>query len=198
MSIERRSEVIGALGVVEAARGNLLILFSSTAAVNVRLVRDGHTEGFDNITGGVRIARIKPFDSVRIVGAPGTTVVYIVGQENVNEDRVEVFLQVTTVAGTVAVAAAPTTTLTTPVDVSVATATSSDIAANPLRRKITISALSTNAPATLNLRVRDQAATTEAGFELQPGMSVTLETIAALRIRNNDANAQSYTIVEET
>jgi len=198
MGVERRQQVIPASGRIEVSRGNVFILFSATAAVNLRLDARGTSEGFDNITGGIRVQRVSPWDTGIIIGAPGTTVVWIVGYENVLADLADVFLQVTTVAGTVAVAPAPTATFDSAADVSVATASSSDIAANLLRRSINIGSLSTNAPATVNLRVRDQTGTTDEGIELQPGMSVRLETTAALRIRNNDANAQSYWVIEES
>lgn len=197
MGIERRTQVIPANGRLEIGRGNLFILFAATAAVNLRLERSGNSEGFDNITGGIRVQRLNSWDFAVIIGAPGTTVQWITGSENVVEDKADVFLQVTTVAGTVAVASAPTTTFTTPVDVLVGAGASSDIAANPLRRAITIGADVANADP-LPLRVRDQAAVTEAGIQLQAGMSVRLETIAAIRIRNNGAVGQTYSISEET
>jgi hypothetical protein len=194
MSVERRSEVIPASGRVEVGRGNLFILYSATAAVNLRLEARGTSEGFDNITGGVRVQRIQPWDFAIIIGAAGTTVVYIVGHENINEDLADVFLQVATIAGTVAVATSPASTITDSADVNAADAAQSLLfAANLLRRRITVHVDSANLGSAY---FRTIGGANNIG-EAQPGVTYSFEGTYGLDIRNDTGGVANFYIFEE-
>lgn len=195
-TLERRSETIPATGRIELPRGNSFIFLSATAAVNVRLQNGGHSEGVDGATGGVRIRRRQPWDNLYIIGPAGTTVVYFIGTDENDQDLTEVFLQSTVIAGVTAVALAPSATVASPDDNALPAATTETIAANPLRRRITIGCLSTN---TVGFRVQASGANDASGIEVQPGTFVEFQTTAALDIRNNDgAIATSYYIFEES
>lgn len=195
MSIERYSRTIPASGVIEHSNGNFVLLLTATAAVNLRADRQGWSEGFNGITGGVLIRRIKPWDGIQIIGVAGTTVEYIVGQEVVEKDETDIRLQIATIAGVAAFSEQPSATfVTTVANTDILTANSADVAANLSRRRITVVADSAN---TGSLRVRDQAATTDGGIELQPGMFVELKTTAAFRILNNSGATQAYSLQEE-
>lgn len=195
-TLERRSETIPASGRLELPRGNSFIFLSASAAVNVRLRGDGFSEGVDGATGGVRIRRVRSWDFIEIIGAAGTTLVYFIGTDETDEDLTEVFLQSTVIAGTTAVAEAPSATVATPDDNALPAATTETIAANLLRRRITIGCLSSN---TVGFRVQASGANDLSGIEVQPGTFVEFRTTAALDIRNNDgAVATSYYVFEES
>jgi len=194
-TMERYSRTIPANGIIELMRGNVLLLISATAAVNLRLENGGAAEGISGVIGGVRIERVKPWENARIVGTAGVTVEFWVGAQNVEKDVIDVIAQIATIAGVVPVSLASSAFTVNTAESVLATATSVDIAANALRKRLTIQASSGN---TGSLWIRDQAATTNGGIELQGGQAVVLDTTAAMRIRNNSGANQSYSISEET
>ena len=195
-SIERQVRTIPASGVIEHGRGNVLLFISSTAVVNLRAENGGAAEGVNGVIGGVRFERVKPWDNMRILGTPGVTVEYWIGSQNTERDLIDVFTQIAVIAGIASFAEAPSATVATPDDNALAAATTEAIAANPLRRRITIGCLSTN---TVGFRVQAAGANDNSGLEIQPGTFTELRTTAALDIRNNDgAVATSYYIFEET
>lgn len=195
-NVERFSQVIPANGILELPRGNLFILLSATAAINLRMQGKGFAEGVDGTTGGVRLRRVLPWDTIRLIGAAGTTCVYFIGSDETDEDLTEVFLQSTVIAGTTAVAEAPSATVSALADNALPAATTETIAANLLRRRITIGCLGTN---TVGFRVKNSGGPALSGIEIQPGMYEEFRTTAALDIRNDDAAvATSYYIFEES
>lgn len=100
-----------------------------------------------------------------------------------------------TVSGSVQVQETPSTALASPAAVAVGTGTASSIAANLSRKRITISALSTN---TGSLFVQATAAGAGRGIELQGGMSIELRTTAAIDLRNDSGVSCTYSTIEET
>lgn len=195
--VTRYVETIPASGRIDRSRGNFFLLFSSTVSLNVLMETEGTSEQINGVTGGVRVRRVTPWKALTIFGAAGGSVEFFFGADDVQEDEVDVFLQIATIAGVASIAESPSATFNSQADQSIAAAGSFDIAANLLRRRITIGSLSTNTDP-VNLRVRDQTATTGEGIELQAGTFVELKTTAALRIRNNGAVAQTAWIVEES
>lgn len=194
--VERFSQAIPANGRLELPRGNLLILISASAAVNVRLDARGSSEGINGITGGLRLRRVRSWDNVIIIGAAGTTCVYFIGHDEVTEDETDIFLQVSVIAGTVAVADSPSSTVAALADNAIAAATTENIPANLLRRRITIGVLST---ALASVRVKESGGPALSGIEIQPGTYEEFRTTASLDVRNDDAvNATSYYTFEES
>lgn len=176
-------------------QGRFWFIKSASSAVNIEMVkRNGQPNTVDNVGAGTKFNGLETdrWYELKITSA-GVQNIEIVIADDATVD----FSNAVSVTGTAVTQEAPFATFAPPVDVAVATATSSDIAANASRRAIVIGSLSTNTPATLNLRVRSTGGTTEAGIELQPGMSVRIPTTAAVRIRNNDANSQTYWYYEE-
>lgn len=195
MSIQRYTGTIPATGTYESQGGNFLLFISSNAASSVRLENGGHSEQFNGITGGLLVKRVRPWDNFRLVGTPGTTFEFLLGNEFVEHDEVDIRLQIATIAGVASFSEFPSATVATPDDNALPAATTENIAANPLRRRITIGCLSTN---TVGFRVQAVGASDLSGIEVTPGTYVEIRTTASLDIRNNDgAVATSYYIFEE-
>jgi hypothetical protein len=127
---------------------------------------------------------------LRVLSATSQTIEIIVG-----DDEVE-FANAVSVTGTASVSVQPSSTLSTPADAAILTGANAVIAANSARKRIWIGSLSSNAPASINLRVGVAAGAQ--GFELQPGTYEKFETQAQLTIFNGDANTQSYWMFEES
>jgi hypothetical protein len=68
------------------------------------------------------------------------------------------------------------------------------VAANATRRAVHVTALASN---TVNLRVGDTNITTSRGLQLQPGMTLTLNTRAELFARAESGSNQGVSILEE-
>lgn len=195
-SIERYSRTIPASGAIESGRGNVLLLISATGTVNVRLENGGAAEGVSGVNGGVRIERVRPWDNARILGTAGVTVEYWIGSQVVERDLIDVFTQIATIAGVASFSEFPSAAVDTPDDNALPAATTENIPANLLRRRITIGCLSSN---TVGFRVQAVGANDTSGLEVQPGTFVELRTTASLDIRNNNgAVATSYYIFEES
>lgn len=176
-------------------QGRFFLIKDATASLSISARRrDGQPIDFEDVGAGMFFNGL---ETQRWYSLEVTSAVAQVVRIVISDDASVGFANVVSVAGSVTTQENPFATYTTPVDVSIPTADHLDIAANPARRAIRIGALANNAPATTNLRIRDQAGTTAAGIELQPGMSERIPTTAALRIRNNDANAQSVWYYEE-
>ncbi len=89
----------------------------------------------------------------------------------------------------------PSSAIATPAADVIATASALAIAANTARRRLSISALSTN---TGSVFVQANAAGAGRGIELQPGMTVELKTTAAVDVRNDSGANQTVMRFEET
>lgn len=194
-SIERYSRTIPASGVIEHGRGNVVLLIAATGSINLRAENGGAAEGVNGVVGGVRIERIRPWDNLRILGTAGVTVEYWIGSQIVERDLIDVFTQITTIAGVASFSEVPSAAVATPDDNTLAASATENIAANLLRRRITIGCLSSN---TDGFRVQAAGANDLSGIEVQPGTYVELKTTASLDIRNNTATSTSYYVFEES
>lgn len=184
MSVQRVVATLPASGQYSlATRSNFLLFVSATAAINLRLESGGSAERFDGITGGLLVRRLKPWNETRVLGAAGSVVEALIGDEIVDQDETDIRLQIATIAGIAAVSVQPSTTfVTNPLgQFAIAGGAFVDIPANPLRTRITIDndPLSTGA-----IWIRDQIATTPGGVQLHAGMSAVCNTRAALRLLN--------------
>ncbi len=193
MSVERYTGALPANGIVEFAGGNYALLLSASAAVNLRKDARGTSEGFNGVIGGILIKRVQPWENLRIIGTAGTTYEILIGSENVDQDETDIRLQIATIAGVASVSVQPASQFTSGA-ASILAASNQDFAADTTRKRITISV---DSAATASVFVRDQAATTSQGTEVQPGTYVVIENTAALRIRNNSGVAvQVYWNIE--
>ncbi len=197
MSVDSYSLAIPASGQILLPNpANFFFLLSSGAAVNVLFQRTAVRESFQGLSAGLRVQRLKSWDNCNITGTPGTLVTFFYGTETPREDSTDYVQTIATISGSVTTTpgiGSPNTP-TDHADVTVATATvDTTIPANALRRSVSIGSLSTNTPATVNLRVQGHpgAATTK-GVELQPGTFINLPTTAAIDVYNPDANSQKY------
>lgn len=193
-TLERYSRTIPASGVIETMRNNVFILITSSAPISIRLENGGAAEGASGLQGGIKFERVKPWDNARIVGAAGTTVEFYVGSYAVDRDLTEPITQIATIAGVASVAMVPSSTLASQAKTALATGNSADIPANLARKRISITCWSDSAG---TFCVRDQAATTDAGTEVQAGVTMQFDTTAALRIRNNSGSSVNYSWNEE-
>lgn len=197
MTIQRQALVLPASGVIETMLGNFCLLVTSNAAVNLRLVNGGSGERFDGVVGGLYLRRVKPWDNLQIIGAAGTSIEFWIGNEDTDEDVTDIRLQITTIAGVASFAEAPSATIATPARQTRATAGATTIAANLLRRRITIANPSDNATPGL-LYVQASPAGAGRGIPLDTGLFVELKTTAAIDIRNDSGVTVDFTTFEET
>lgn len=197
MTIQRRSEIIPLSGVIDLPRGNFFLLNSATAFVNVRAHRDGVSERFDNIAGGLYIRRVEPWLAMQLTGAAGTTVEYFIGTENVQEDETDTRLAVTAIAGAVSTVEQPSSAIVNnaPVVVPDPGGGNEDvlIAANASRRRLRVFADAAN-PGSCFVRAVTGG---NAIAELQPGTSQQFDTLQGLWIFNANAADCTFYLCEE-
>lgn len=118
-------------------------------------------------------------------GATPQTVELYVGSGTVDDARLN---------GAVNALIEPGSTGVNTADVTIANAATNTIAANGSRRKLVVGALSTN---TGSLRAGFNVGATT-GVELQPGLSYTFESTAAIKIYNGTGANQNYWVQEES
>lgn len=194
MSVERFSRTIPASGVINLGPGNFMLLLSASASVDLRADGRGTSEGFNGVTGGLLIARVEPWSSMRIIGAAGTTCDYVVGAENIAEDDTDIRLQIATIAGTAAVAVQPLSSFTNRASVAALTAAQTALfAANTSRKRITVHVDSANAG---SCYFRTAGGANNIG-EAVPGVSYTFENTAALDVRNDTGSTCTFYLCEE-
>jgi hypothetical protein len=155
---------------------------------------------------GLKVGRVKGWTQAQLWGVAGQSITYFYGDETVfPQDITDVSLQIASISGTVVVSgtvnAIPEASANGPTDhadVLVATTIQdTTIPVNAARRFIRIGSLGSNAPATLNIRVRAHGGAA-GGVEIQPGTFVDFYTQAALDVLNPDANGQTYWWTEYT
>lgn len=199
MSVQTfKTQIIPASGVLEIYGGNFfLLLATSLTSVDIRIERGngGHAEQYNSFSAGLRVRRIEPWDRLRILGTAGGTVDFIFGKETIEKDEVDIITQIASIAGVAQVAIQPASSRTTTAQASLATATSLDVAANLLRKRIWVCSDSNNSG---SVWIRDQAATVAGGIELQPGTSFPVENTGAFRVRNLSGAGQLISFEEET
>lgn len=200
-TVERRQETINANGVLQLAGGNLLRVISSTANLDIRLLKLGTTERISGVTALIA-QRVIPFDQVQILAAAGTVVVLVIGQSDFTEDFTDVPVTAITITGVGNVYVTPSDTIanTAPVDCNTA-AEAVLVAANANRRRVRITADSANADGGTTASHGGLIRRTSGGnaiAELQAGTSLLFETRDQLFVRNDSGSTNRFYVAEET
>jgi hypothetical protein len=188
-------------GTMVLDSGNFFFLLSAAASVNVLFIyATGATEIMNGLGAGSQIKRVRPWTRCQITGTGATNVQFWHGYEFSREDQTNFLSTIATISGAVQFQQSlGYVTETDHADVAVA-ATSLDttIVANAARHTVSVGSLSSNTPATKNLRVGNSTMTAAGGrgWELQPGQFITIPTVNAVYVANPDANAQTYWWVE--
>jgi hypothetical protein len=193
MNVTQQNLIIPPSGQLILEPGNFFFLLSASQPVSVQFfARKGAPENFNNLTAGLRVARLAGWLKVTMTGVVGTTVVVWHGNENAREDSTDFLQQIATISGTVLInqGAGSVNTMTDRADSAIATNTTITIPANAARKGVIIGSLSSNAPATTNLRVRGTG-NVVGGQELQAGTNYFYPVAAAIDVFNGDANAQT-------
>lgn len=199
MTIELRNETIPANGQTLFAGGNIFRLLAASAAVEVRAEIGGSSERILNVTALI-YRRTRPFDYIRVIGAPGTTLQAFYGTENVEEDSTDVPVAAIQITGTANVNIAPSAGLVNnaPVDANTAAETLL-IAANLSRKCVRVQADVNNSDggttATRGGLIRNQSGGNNLA-DLQPGTWREFYTTGALYVRN-DGGATNRFYIEE-
>jgi hypothetical protein len=207
-NLQLYNQVLPPGGTMALDSGNFFFLLSNALAVNLLLMYPtGSTEIMNGIQAGSQIKRVKTWSRAQLSGTAGSLVSFWHGYEFSREDQTNFQSTIATISGAVSItpSVGSANALTNHADVNVAAATlDNTIAANPLRKFLVIGSLSTNAPATTNLRIQGGAGVAAVeGIELQPGTSYTFgaetgASTAAYAVYNGDANAQKYWWIEGT
>lgn len=189
---DTRTEVIPATGVVVLGNANFIFIISQSAAATFKLTRQGLTKGAsqENYTGqlaGLQLSRTSRWDFCTITGAPGTSVTFIYGFADVREDETLFNQQIAIISGVTAVAVQPSSLFVDTADTAQATNSQTAIAANLLRRRITIGVPPT-AAANEPVRVSFTGGAGR-GIIIQPGTFTEFDTTAALFVRNDNTLA---------
>jgi hypothetical protein len=196
------SQNIPASGQLALDSGNFFFLLATASAIPITFNAQygGPTENMIGIPIGTQIYRVKSWNSLLLTGTPGALITFWHGYSFTRQDYTNfqaAFATVNTAAGTSLAVVPGLGSSISPIDradVVVGAGGNAAIAANPLRRSITVGSLSTNAPATTNLRL--QGTDNIGGVELQPGTYYNIATTAGLIIHNGDANAQTAWVQE--
>lgn len=196
MSIDSRTQVFDASGQLRLANGNFIFIISASALVTIVLNKLGSSETFAANAAGLLIARVKNWDFAFLQAAPGTTVSFFYGIGAFREDNTDFRQALATISGSVNVQTIPSATYVDTPDVAQAITSETAIAANLLRRRITIGVLSTSLA---GVRVSFTGGGNTRGIEIQPGTFVEFDTTAALKVRNIDAvNVATWYAEEES
>lgn len=212
-------QTLDANGVLQLAIPGKLFLLDSigvAASVRVTLTRsNAQVFDADGMTRGLRIFTANGYDSIRIVGAAGAVMRFIVGVEDVQISTIDGSavsvpggVEVTnTVLNPVPINAIGATftaanvglvsadTFTGVADVSALAGVATQIAAADAvntEREIIIKNLNAN---TATMRIAGATAAAAIGHELAPGESITLNTMAAVYAFNPGAGAESLSVI---
>ena len=198
-NLQLYNQVLPPGGTMALDSGNFFFLLGSALAVNLLIMYPtGSTEIMNGIQAGSQIKRVKTWSRAQLSGTAGSLVNFWHGYEFSREDQTNFQSVIATISGNVTVVPGigSANSPTDRADVVVAAGGNAVIAANPLRKSITVGSLSTNAPATTNLRLQGTDAI--GGIELQPGTYYNIQTAAGLNIHNGDANNQTIYVQEYT
>lgn len=186
-NVNSQNETVDASGQKRLPPGNFLYLIAATSAVTISLQKGGSTEIFANAIGGLQLGRVKGWDYAFLLAAPGTVITFYYGNTQLREDVTVLQQQIATIAGTVPVVLQPGSTVADVADTAQATATQTVIAANLLRKRITIGV----SPAAANhepVRVSGSGGAGK-GIVIQPGTYQEFDTTASLTVRNDNTLA---------
>jgi hypothetical protein len=195
------SGVIPATGIAILGPGNYFFLVSASAPLKVVGQRSGITETFNGVPAGLELARLSGFTQFQLIGTPGVTYSVLYGAQSFREDTSIINSQIATISGSV-ITVSGLGSANGPTDhadqvVGAGATLAAAAAANAARKSVSIGSLSSNAPATTNLRIRGSGLVV-GGAELQPGTFVNIATQAALDVFNGDANPQTVWVQEYT
>lgn len=194
MTTEVLSIPVGPTTVARTGQGRAFYIVSTPAALTIRAIKPNRSGvlTFSGFGAGFKLRPVAPedrWDNLAIECATPGTVVIVVG-----DDDVEIAAAVN-VLGVTTTQEAPATAVTEAGSVAAANAAQTAIvAANPARRRVTISADSGNA-GSVHLRRTGGAANV---YELQPGVSLTLENTAGFDVRNDTGAVANIYRLEET
>lgn len=191
----RLTQTIGASGVyVFNSIGKLFLLDSISGAsmVDVSLLRSNIAFFLaPGITRGFRIFAQSPFDAIRLVGTPGTTISFFVADEDIQISTFEG--SSVTVPGGVGLLSP--SALASVADVAVNNGASAVIVAADgvnKEREVIIKNLFANLAA---MRIGDNTVNAAKGHELAPGEAITLNTLGAVYAFNTGAAPQSVSVL---
>lgn len=195
MSARNYAQAIGAGESINLPAGVFFMIRTAASALDVEtLGNNGAPIRFTGIGAGSRFGPVSPGEAwrlLRVTSAAAQNIEIIISDDGLFD-----LANAVTIVGAASVAVAPNTGITASgADVARATGGADAIAANLSRKAITIGALSTN---TGSLRIQSPVAGANRGWELQPGMTLTLTNTAAFNVRNDSGASQSYWIFEET
>lgn len=187
-------------GTMALDSGNFFFLFSAGAAITAAsfIYDSGQTEVMQSFPVGCQVKRVKSWTRVQLTGVGSTPVQFWHGWAFSREDQTNFQSTIATIAGTVSTAPGVGTanSPTVHADVVLTTATGAIIAANAARKLLIVGSLSTNAPATTQLRLGTSAAAQ--GIELQAGTWISLPLSGSIGVWNGDANTQTFWYEELT
>ncbi len=202
MTIETSTMVIPASGRLELPPNNYFLLFTATAAVDVRFQTRGSQEGFVGVTSNCLLKRVNPWSFAFITGPAGTSIQLAQGTENVIEDETDIRGTATSIAGVVQVNDVVRSLAASPAVVTRATAGADTIAANASRRAIWINNISgiagSGGTAGAVLFLQSVAAGARRGIPIQDGQSLRIGISTAFDLRNDSGVTAAYNVQEET
>ncbi len=197
MTTKTHTVIFNAPGSVVLGQGKYFFIAAASAALDIELRhRDSSPEHLTGVGAGLKYkpldANAAKFYEIALTSASVQNVVIVIS------DGAEVdFASVVTVSGGINNSEQPSAAVATPARTTVNNGTASTIAANALRRRITISNPSDNATPGL-IYVQAPGSGAGRGYPLDPGLSGEFKTTAALDVRNDSGGAVDFTRFEET
>src|SRR5688572_14662431 len=151
-------------------QGRFFMIKSAASALNIEArKRNGQPQIFENVGAGLQYNALESDKWYELhVTSGGVQTVEIV----ISDEAQVTFASVVSVAGTAAIVELPAAALATPAADVIANASALAVAASATRRRITLSALSTN---TGSVFIQATGAGAGRGIELQPGTFVELK-----------------------
>ncbi len=195
-STEMYSQVVPASGRIDLGPGNFLLgLTTSSGTLNLRIQTARNLEGISGAAGNALIRRIEPWRYAFIEATVGATVVFIFGTlDNTEEDITDVRAVVTSITGTVNVAATNETLAASPAQATRATGGADTVAANAARKRVVISVISGTGP----LFLQSTGAGANRGIPIQTGQSYSHPSNLAFDLRNDGGDNVVYNVQEIT
>lgn len=196
MSARNYLQSIGAGATARLPGGRYFFVKQATSAITITTQGNTGTPArFENIGAGSKFGPIPDAWTFLDVFSAGAQTIELI----ISDDGLFEVANAVTVSGVAQVADLPSAALADTADASLASGAETTIAANLLRRRITIGVLSSF---TNGVRVSQAGGANTKGIEIQPGTFVEFRTTAALVVRNAnvaaDASATSWYSLEET
>jgi hypothetical protein len=176
-------------------QGRYWLIKSAASALDLEMVkRNGQPNRVENVGAGTKFNGLDTdrWYELKITSAAAQVVEIVIADESTVD-----FTNAVSVTGTAATAELPSATISTPARQTRATGGATTIAANPLRRRITIANPSDNATPGL-LYVQAVGAGAGRGIPLDSGLFLELRTTAAIDIRNDSGASVDFTTFEES